>query len=120
MCHACYMAAYPHAAAAAKKAVLDYRRKNKEKCQAYYHNNKKAHWRYHLKRFYGITPEDYNAMLKAQGNKCALCLREVKLHVDHCHTTMKVRGLLCVKCNTSLPLFEDVAWKARAEAYLCP
>jgi hypothetical protein len=68
---------------------------------------------YDLKRKYGITLEDYSNMLKDQDYKCLICgLSEVDLegralHVDHCHTTSVVRGLLCYRCNLGLGNFMD-------------
>lgn len=61
-----------------------------------------------LKHNYGITLEDYNLMFKKQNGKCFICntLKNV-LHVDHCHTTNKVRGLLCGNCNKALGLLKD-------------
>jgi hypothetical protein len=68
-------------------------------------------WEYMLKRSFGITPEQYNEMLEAQGCKCAVCnsecIRYDKLSVDHDHVTQKVRGLLCHRCNTALGLLQD-------------
>lgn len=71
----------------------------------------------YLVRTYGITYKDYLGMLEAQEEKCALCGNEgfvmdkekhkLKLVVDHCHTTGKVRGLLCHNCNRGLGLFKD-------------
>lgn len=56
-----------------------------------------------LKKMYGITHKDYLNMLKVQGGGCAVCGRKAAkgkyLHVDHCHTTGKVRGVLCHQCN---------------------
>lgn len=57
-----------------------------------------------LKYFYGMTIEQYEQLLEAQGNKCAICrvhalAFEKSLHVDHCHKTGKIRGLLCNNCN---------------------
>lgn len=74
----------------------------------------------HLKRHYGLTLEDYEAMMAEQGRKCAACRKPYpNLHVDHCHTTNRIRGLLCSKCNTALGLFcEDVALMQRAADYL--
>ena len=53
-------------------------------------------------------------MLKKQNNKCKICLVEFdelipnqKINVDHCHTTNKVRGLLCSLCNRGLGQFKD-------------
>lgn len=56
-------------------------------------------------RKYGITTEDYEAMLAGQGGVCLICGRAPKarsLNVDHDHKTGKVRGLLCHQCNRHL------------------
>ncbi len=58
-----------------------------------------------LRKKYGITLEQYNNMLQQQDNACAVCKEtpvKQRLHVDHNHTTGKVRGLLCQACNTSI------------------
>lgn len=66
-----------------------------------------------LKRLYGITIEDYDAMLVSQGFACAVCEAppsacvQGTLSVDHCHSTGRVRGLLCDKCNRALGLLND-------------
>lgn len=54
---------------------------------------------------YGITGDDYEALLKRQGGKCAICRARPKskrLAVDHNHATGAVRGLLCSRCNHDL------------------
>lgn len=59
---------------------------------------------------YGMTTDDYARMLDAQGGGCAICAnppRDRRLAIDHCHTTGKVRGLLCGPCNVSLGQFGD-------------
>ena len=63
---------------------------------------------------YGITTEDYDEMRESQGYACKLCgINETEssgkglLHIDHCHRTGKVRGLLCSNCNTALGLLQD-------------
>lgn len=61
---------------------------------------------------YKLTLADYDRMLKEQKNVCKICLKEddsnwKKLAVDHCHTTGKIRGLLCHKCNKGLGQFND-------------
>lgn len=68
---------------------------------------KKTARAYHLLRKYGITEEQYNALLKKQDGHCALCPRTVeksgkKLSVDHNHKTGEIRGLLCYRCNKFL------------------
>ena len=63
-----------------------------------------------LKKF-GINYDQYNRILEDQNNVCAICNNLDRngrsLAVDHCHTTNKVRGLLCTDCNTALGLFKD-------------
>lgn len=57
---------------------------------------------------YGITVSQYEQMLENQNNSCAICLKSFgQVYVDHCHATGKVRGLLCLKCNTGIGLLED-------------
>jgi Recombination endonuclease VII len=54
-------------------------------------------------RCYGLSTEDRKALLARQGGVCGICKKKGrKLHVDHCHETGKVRGLLCGKCNRGL------------------
>lgn len=64
-----------------------------------------------IKRQYGISLEEYNTLLQAQNNVCAICgsscPTKKRLAVDHCHSTGKVRGLLCMPCNRALGLFKD-------------
>ncbi len=64
-----------------------------------------------VKAMYGITSEEYKALHTAQKGKCAICgtapTTKRGLHVDHCHETGKVRGLLCHGCNTALGSFKD-------------
>lgn len=64
-------------------------------------------WKNHIKYTYGLTIERYNEMKEEQQYKCKICKKEVKLHIDHCHTTKKVRGLLCIKCNSGLGWYEN-------------
>jgi hypothetical protein len=62
---------------------------------------------YHLKRRYGITAEQADAMLEAQGGVCAICRAAPAAHVDHDHSTGRVRALLCFNCNGGLGQFRD-------------
>lgn len=64
--------------------------------------------RYHLKRKYGLTVAEFSAMKDNQHNLCAICGQSLMLlRIDHSHDTGKVRGLLCMKCNSGLGLFND-------------
>lgn len=78
---------------------------------------------YHRQVRYGLTPEQYDAMLKAQNGKCAMCGRIFgeleKPHVDHSHETGQVRSLLHNSCNIALGLLgEDVDRFAAAIRYI--
>jgi Pyruvate/2-oxoacid:ferredoxin oxidoreductase delta subunit len=75
---------------------------------------------YNLKRLYGITRAEYEALLAAQDGKCAICGRASKkpLAVDHNHVTRQVRGLLCQGCNIAVGVCEKEGIAERAIAYL--
>ncbi len=62
-----------------------------------------------LAQVYGLSPQDYDAMLAEQGGVCAICKTrpDKPLFVDHCHATGKVRGLLCHPCNAALGFMRD-------------
>ena len=66
-----------------------------------------------LQRHYGIGLEDYNKLFEEQNGSCAICGTTTpggkwkNFHVDHCHDTDKVRGLLCSNCNTSMGLCKE-------------
>lgn len=67
---------------------------------------------YTLKNAYNITLNEYYSILEKQGGGCSIC-GETKsngknyLCVDHNHSTGKVRGILCDRCNRGLGLFKD-------------
>lgn len=77
----------------------------------------------HLRRKYGITLDQYDALLASQGGVCAICKAPpndvISLHVDHEHGSGRVRGLLCIKCNNAIGLLnEDPELFAAAVRYL--
>ena len=65
----------------------------------------------HLRRKFGITIEQYDAMFEEQGGVCFICRRPptegISLHVDHYHATGRNRGLLCFRCNNALGDLDD-------------
>lgn len=102
-----------------------YLEKNQEtlkiKRKIYYNNNPDVFMKNRLRPYWeGLSSEEkvtkYNELLKAQNNKCSICLKEEtasfkgkprSLAIDHCHKTGKVRGLLCSKCNMAIGLLDD-------------
>ena len=121
--------------------------KNTEKVRAYNESRKDSRREYHKVRYaqnlerytdshlrneYGITLADVQRMYEEQDGKCSVCCRagvlrfreertkkEIRLVVDHCHATGRVRGLLCDRCNTLLGMAQDdKALLRRAIKYL--
>jgi len=108
-----------------------WRKENPEKCRAYLKtkdakkNARVRKKRYILKCRYGLTIEQWNDIFEEQKGICPICLLHMdecvkkELHVDHCHKTGKVRGLLCSTCNKALGLFhDDFEMLERAIVYL--
>lgn len=81
----------------------------------------KQRW-YAIKSNYGLTHEQWDAILIEQCGLCDLCGKPMvdskSPVVDHDHQTDKVRGLLHHSCNVALPYIEDLIFKTQAEAYL--
>ena len=79
---------------------------------------------------YGLTPDEADTLWNRQGRKCGICCDEIgsptacaaeskATHIDHCHDSGEVRGLLCSKCNQGLGLLGDnVAGLEAAIRYL--
>jgi hypothetical protein len=84
--------------------------------------------RHRLKKNFGLTEAEYDRMLEGQNGLCAICGqaetarwkgRTIRLGVDHCYQTGRVRGLLCNQCNRALGCFKDsVDYLRSAIAYL--
>lgn len=76
-----------------------------------------------LRNRYGISKDEYDAILLNQDGVCKIC-REFKpgpksMHVDHCHSSGKVRGILCSRCNLKVGLIENNRdWIIKADEYL--
>ena len=67
----------------------------------------------YYKRVFGITEDEFRAMVKRQKNSCAVCKEPIDMedkysfNIDHCHDTGKVRGILCSKCNRGIGFFNN-------------
>src|SRR5882724_9057647 len=82
-----------------------------------YHRKKSREWyiankerailagkrRRYLKQ-YGITLEERNAIFNRNGGMCEICSARPIIHLDHCHSTGRIRGGLCMQCNQALGL----------------
>ena len=113
-CHACYNKRWK------KKYQEDHvwrenkitKRRNyieQKKKDGTYEDVLRKSWIINIRRKFGITEEQYLEMLQRQDGRCAICRLKftVRLHVDHCHETKAIRGLLCEKCNRGLGMFKD-------------
>jgi len=95
-----------------KLAGLKYRLKNSEK-------RKLSIFRRRIKHAYGLTEKEYYELEKKQNYVCKICGRRnknMRLAIDHDHTTKEVRGLLCNTCNRALGLFDDDLSKLKKAA----
>ena len=90
-----------------RESVKAWNRANPEKVKAFSRKTR-------LKNQYGLTLEQYDAMVLAQDGRCGICRtdkpggRWPEWHVDHCHNTNRVRGLLCAECNRHLGIMEKL------------
>jgi len=99
--------------------MREYRKRNPARFQGY-----------ELKRHYGISVEDYQSILRSQGGVCAICGEPPgsagtgdnsvgTLAVDHSHSLVGIRGLLCTNCNLGIGSFyESVEFLRKAADYL--
>lgn len=98
-----------------------YRAKAKKYHAEHPGRTKKFNRLWNLKR-YGLDAEAFAQMLTAQGGICQICGKTDagrRLCIDHCHTTGKVRALLCRRCNTGIGQFlDDADYMLRASLYL--
>lgn len=105
------------------KKVKEFRKNpfNEEKIKSY----RRKH---HLKNRYGISIDTFNHLRDIQMNRCMICglspplsgkKKNQILHIDHCHKTGNVRGLLCYLCNRGIGMFkEDITLLEKAIDYL--
>lgn len=101
-----YVNSYKHPNGRTYKSLYC-RKTTKQATRKYKQQHRDKEWVYSLKARYGVSKETYEAMLAAQGGRCAGCGRpssvfKKRLCVDHDHLTRKIRGLLCGDCNIVL------------------
>jgi hypothetical protein len=113
-----------------EEITRDWRARNKpqivERNKEYYEFNKERllNWsrKHAFLKKYGLTLEQHAEMVKQQSGKCLICdtqpnpmlgNKKKGLHVDHCHETGKIRGLLCHNCNCAIGLLNDDAGNVR-------
>jgi hypothetical protein len=134
LCNSCYtkqwLDAVPSRRLRRAASISRWRVKNKEHLKEYdkAHNrsrqrrSKEEQRKYYHKYLYGLTEQQYTAMLSSQQGLCAICGNPPKnnkvLTVDHNHATKQVRALLCNKCNRYLWALETTEWNEKATAYL--
>jgi hypothetical protein len=117
----------------AHECMVRYRESHREEMRAQHVAWKKANprrWKAisrksHLKRMYGITHDDFEMLLVRQRGACAVCGswepqgRNGRWHIDHCHDSERIRGLLCDPCNRGIGMLQDSRLTLlRAAAYL--
>ena len=118
-CTACFAdrrrAAYDSATSVER--VKRWRLENPERYAAYQAEyrqrpeRKRAMRDLYYRRTYGISADEVDDMLIAQGGGCAICgdrpERLASMHLDHDHEHQHLRGLLCLSCNQGLGKFRD-------------
>jgi hypothetical protein len=116
----CKPCAVAKVTASRHKDPTSHRRSSK----AWRERNPERHADNHAKWMYGIEHGTYAKMLATQDGQCAICRTDdpkpaKRFHIDHCHETGDVRGLLCTNCNVGLGHFRhDQALLAAASTYL--
>ena len=98
----------------AKEKYRIWRLNNLDKVKKYNADNRRKHYQQEVVRKYGVPIDWFDGQMKKQKGKCACCgmsfewgNKQTSPHVDHCHKTQKVRGILCNRCNSVLGLCKD-------------
>ncbi|MFD0032529.1 endonuclease VII domain-containing protein [Streptomyces sp. NPDC127172] len=100
----------------AREADPEFRAKARARYAKWRKENPRGTRKWALKYFYGLTLDQWDAMVLAQEGRCAICEQPCELVVDHCHTSGAVRELLCGTCNSGLGHFKDNPAALRAAA----
>lgn len=117
-CKPCFSAAGAEWKRRNPEKVKEYDRRTVERAKA---RDPLYHRRKNLRKCFGLTPEQVDEMLAAQGSVCAICGTDAPAgkgwHVDHCHATGRVRGILCHHCNLALGNMQDDPERLLRAAY---
>jgi len=99
-----------------------YREKNKKEIDRRSYEWRKGYFKkfpykpyeYRIKSEYGISPEEFYGFIISQENKCFTCGKyfnhdgkKTNFGIDHCHSTGRVRGLLCFHCNSAIGMVRE-------------
>ncbi|MEX3556560.1 MAG: endonuclease domain-containing protein, partial [Burkholderia gladioli] len=86
----------------AREKAKAWRIANPDRVKDYRKKNRRSIYLTESARKYGITGEQFSEMMADQGEACATCRRpfdwgskQTKPHIDHCHASKKIRGILC-------------------------
>jgi len=106
-----------------KSYYQKHKKEQKKNRKKYYEEHKEDRRKRDIFKEYNLLYEDWLKLWEEQDGKCAICEKSfIKIsdaYIDHCHTTSKIRGLLCNKCNSALGfLGDDPNLTARATKYL--
>lgn len=103
-----------HCRACIKMANLEWQARDPEHARACWRKSYKKYYNaeyQHKKKLaaYRISQEDYDLMLNFKNGRCHICNETLATipHIDHCHYTKQVRGMLCMKCNTAIGSMRD-------------
>jgi hypothetical protein len=98
----------------ANEKVKEWRQKNADSVKQYRVDNRRKSYQQEVRRKYGVDAGWFERQMLLQQGKCVGCGMEFAWgdkfttpHVDHCHKTNEVRGILCNRCNSVLGLCED-------------
>lgn len=71
----------------------------------YYERHPQATWKQHLRRWHGMTPDEFAEMWERQGGNCYLCEQPLTMgdvHVDHDHRHCSSKEGSCRICRRGL------------------
>lgn len=97
--------------------------KNPDKAKECWRRSSKKRYNCRAQRIkkYDLNEDEFTDLINFSKDRCNICdaALENHGHIDHCHKTNHVRGLLCGKCNTAIGSFrDDAALLSRAIEYI--